>query len=112
MSVGPMTTDSFGPTSRYRGLGTNRLTTASGRVIVYVRRRFVPPPDRFQLLTEHTVVQGQRPDQIAAQYLGDPEQSWRLCDANGVVDPSELTATPGRRVRITLPEGVSIAGTL
>jgi len=107
-----MTTDPFGATSRYRGLGTRRLTTASGRVIVYVARRFVPPPDRFQLLTEHTVVQDQRPDQIAALYLGDPEQSWRLCDANGVVDPAELTSTPGRRVRITFPEGVSVAGAL
>ncbi|MEO0078974.1 MAG: LysM domain-containing protein, partial [candidate division WOR-3 bacterium] len=32
-------------------------------------------------------------------------QFWRICDANNVLDPSELTENPGRRVRITLPEG-------
>ena len=39
-------------------------------------------------------------------YLGDPEQFWRLCDANGAMRPDELTETVGRRLRITLPEGV------
>jgi hypothetical protein len=32
--------------------------------------------------------------------------SWRLCDANGAMRPDELTETPGRRLRITLPEGI------
>ncbi|HZT57821.1 MAG TPA: LysM domain-containing protein, partial [Pyrinomonadaceae bacterium] len=54
---------------------------------------------------EHTVTQGERLDQIAAQYLGDPEQFWRICDANGALRPEELLET-GRRVRLTLPEGV------
>ena len=66
----------------------------------------MPPPERFALLQEHTVSQGDRLDNLAAQYLGDPEQFWRLCDANGAMRPEELTETVGRRLRITLPEGI------
>lgn len=101
-----MTTDPFPPTSRYFGVGTSTFTTASGLKIAFVRRRFVPPPQAFATLLEHTVIQGQRIDNVAAQYLGDPTLSWRVCDANGAMEPGELTATPGRRLRITLPEGI------
>jgi hypothetical protein len=96
----------FSVTSRYHGLATTTLETAGGKTIVYVRRRFVPPPERFELLQEHTVAEGERLDTITAQYLGDAEQFWRVCDANGAVRPEELTETVGRRLRITLPEGI------
>jgi hypothetical protein len=96
----------FGLTSRYAGIPTARVEDRDGKPFVYVRRRFVPSPERFALLQEHTVVDGERLDQIAARHLGDPEQFWRLCDANGAVDPDELIDTPGRRLRITLPEGI------
>jgi len=43
---------------------------------------------------------------IAARELGDPEAFWRLCDANGVMHPDELTDEVDERVRITLPDGV------
>jgi hypothetical protein len=92
--------------SRYYGIPTATTLTASGRTIVYLRRRFVPPPERFALLYEHTVMDGDRPDLLAHHYLGDPEQFWRLCDANNVLAPEALTSEPGRRIRITLPEGV------
>jgi hypothetical protein len=97
---------SFTPTSRYYGLETAEHETADGKSIVHLRRRFVPPPERFETVAEHTVKQGERLDQIAAEYLDDPEQFWRVCDANGAVDPLELTET-GRKVRITLPEGIT-----
>ena len=96
----------FPPTSRYHGIDTATWTTADGRTVVYLRRRFVPPPERFALLQEHTVSQGDRLDNLAAQYLGDPEQFWRLCDANAAMHPEELTDTVGRTLRITLPEGL------
>lgn len=96
----------FPPTSRYYGLATARLEPPTGEPLVYLRRRLVPPPERFSLLQEHAVTAGERPDNLANQYLGDPEQFWRLCDANGAVQPNELTATVGRRIRITLPEGI------
>ena len=96
----------FPPNSRYRGLDTATLQTPDGRTIVYLRRRFVPPPERFALLQEHTVVQGDRLDNIAAHYLGDPELFWQLCDANRAMHPDELAKVIGRRLRITLPEGI------
>jgi hypothetical protein len=95
----------FPPTSRYHGLPAATLPTADGRTIVYVTRRLVPPPERFEPLSEHTVILGDRLDLLAARYLGDAEQFWRLCDANGAVRPAELE-TVGRRLSITLPEGI------
>ena len=99
-------TEQFPPTSRYYGVEVTTLTPSVGESIVYLRRRFVPPPERFALLQEHTVVEGDRLDNLTARYLGDPEQFWRLCDANGVLRPDELVETIGRKLRITLPEGV------
>jgi len=96
----------FSITSRYYNTPTLQLETADGRPIVFLRRRFVPPPERFAFLFEHAVIEGDRMDNLAAQYLGDPEQFWRICDANGAIRPEELTETIGRRLRITLPEGI------
>lgn len=96
----------FPPTSRYSGVETATLHSPDRRTLTYLRRRFVPPVERFALLQEHTVTEGERLDNLAAHYLGDPEQFWRLCDANGVLRPDDLTDTIGRRIRITLPEGI------
>lgn len=96
----------FPPTSRYANVPTATLVTADGRMIVYLRRRFVPPADRFVLLQEHVVVEGDRLDNVTARYLGDPEQFWRVCDANAAMRPEELVEVIGRRLRITLPEGI------
>lgn len=99
-------TTTFSPTSRYFGIETVRLDVADKNSIVYLRRRFVPPAESFFLLQEHTVTQGERLDNITHQYLGDPERFWQLCDANNVIRPDDLTETTGRRIRITLPEGI------
>lgn len=105
--IGALPSNPFPPNSRYAGLETVQLETADGETIVYVRRRFVPQPERFTPLQEHTVTQGDRLDNVTAQYLGDPEQFWRICDANRALRPDELTETIGRRLSITLPEGLS-----
>lgn len=97
----------FAATSRYYGTETATLTLPQGGSVVYLRRRFVPPPERLQLLQEHTVVQGDRLDNLAARYLGDPELFWRLGDANRAMRPEELTEVVGRILRITLPEGIT-----
>ena len=101
-----MATYNFPPTSRYYEMETVSLKTAEGRTIVYLRRRFLPSPNRFALLVEHTVAEGERLDTIAATYMTDPEAFWRIADANAAMRPEELTETPGRRLRITLPEGI------
>ncbi len=106
LQPGGLKTSLFPPTSRYHGIDTATLETADGNTIIYLRRRFVPPPERFALLQEHAVTQGERLDNITARYLSDPEQFWQVCDANAAMRPDELTETISRRLRITLPEGI------
>jgi hypothetical protein len=100
----------FPTESRYHGIGTATLETSDGRIILYLRRRFVPPPEQFTLIQEHTVAQGDRLDNIASQYLVNPELFWQVCDANNAIRPEELIETIGRKLRITLPEGIPGAG--
>jgi hypothetical protein len=100
----------FGPSSRYFGIETVKRTLPSGDEVIFLRRRLVPPPERFELLHEHIVKQHERLDHIAFQRLGDAELFWRLCDANRAMRPEELTETAGRRLRITLPEGIPGTG--
>jgi hypothetical protein len=102
-----MRTDTFTPTSRYYNTPTRDLTLADGRVVQLLERRFLPRSSRFETLSTHRVAEGERLDVITAQYLANPEQFWRLCDANDALHPLELTETVGRRLSITLPEGIT-----
>lgn len=96
----------FPPTSRYFGMETRRMTLSDGREVVYLSRRFVPPPENFATLGSRVVVGGDRPDLLAFEVIGDPEQFWKIADANALLHPDELTEVPGHVIRITLPEGV------
>jgi len=96
----------FPPGSRYHAIEVTTLVRDDGTAVPYLRRRFLPAPERFVLLHEHRVSEGERPDHVAASELGDPEAYWRLCDANGVMSPDELTDVVGAVVRITLPNGI------
>ena len=93
----------FAPTSRYAAVEQTTLTAADGRVITHLRRRLRPRTADLPLQAEVTVAPGDRADTVAAHTLGDPELSWRLADANDVMRPSELTAEPGRVVRVPAP---------
>ncbi len=106
LEAGEINTTLFTPSSRYYALKTNLYETSDKRTIVHLRRRFVPSPDEFTLQQEHTIVQNDRLDNLASQYLGDPEQFWQLCDANGAVRPDDLTENVGGKLRITLPKGI------
>ena len=96
----------FPATSRYFSTETASFEDDNGESVRYLKRRFVPPSDRFVTVGVHLVSQGDRLDNVTARYLSDPEQFWRLCDANGALRPDELTETVGLRLRITLPEGI------
>jgi hypothetical protein len=102
-----MKIDWLSPSSRYYGLDTRIYVTPDGVEVPYFPRRILPDPSRLADIGEHVVVQGDRPDTVAAQSLGDPELFWRLCDANRALRPDELIEEIGRRLRITLPEGLS-----
>ncbi len=98
----------FEPSSRYYSLTKKTLTVTDAdgeaREIRYVERRFLPPPGASPTLIEHTVIQGERLDQITAKYLSDPTQFWQVADANQVLRPEELTEEIGRRIIIALPQ--------
>ncbi|WP_321930948.1 LysM peptidoglycan-binding domain-containing protein [Paraburkholderia guartelaensis] len=100
----------FTATSRYYGIGVETIAGPQGTTLAYVQRRFLPAIDQMQVIQLYTVVQGDRLDTIAAQYLGDPRLFWRLCDANNAMRPAALTHTPGTKLNITMPPGVT--GTL
>ena len=97
----------FAPTSRYYNVETAALaSTTDDESTPYLRRRFLPPSSRFALLRVHVVTGSERLDCIAGQELGDAEMFWRLCDANDAMHPDDLVGVTGRRLRVTLPEGV------
>ena len=94
----------FEPTSRYLPLETATVTTPDGRADAYKRRRFLPQGEAMPLLVEVVVAQGDRLDLMTARTLGDPEQFWRVCDANNAMNPPDLTAELGRTLRIPIPQ--------
>jgi hypothetical protein len=93
----------FDSTSRYHALETATLTGPDGRSVAYKRRRLLPRGEDLPLLAEVTVTQGDRLDVVTARALGDPEQFWRVADANDAMNPAELTADPGRVLRVPVP---------
>ncbi len=96
----------FVPTSRYYSIDIALFLQPDGQQLPYLRRRLLPQSSRFSVLREHVVMGGERLDRIAAQELGDPELFWRLCDANDAMLPDDLVAVVGRRLNVTLPEGI------
>lgn len=94
----------FEPNSRYYAIETVTTTLPDGRAATFKRRRFAPRGESMRLLQEAFVGQGERLDLVTARTLGDPEQFWRICDANEALDPSSLTGVPGRSLRIPIPE--------
>jgi hypothetical protein len=99
-------TQTFPPNSRYNGVPVLTHVTVDGRTVSYVARRVVPSPDRFATARTHTVTAQDRLDTLSARYFGDPEQWWRLADANGAIRPDALVKRPGSRLRITLAGGI------
>lgn len=92
--------------SRYYGLPLAEITLADGRTVRYLRRRFLPDPSTLATTAVFLVSDGDRLDNLSARYLGDPMAAWRIADANGVLRLEEVVEETGRRVRITLPEGI------
>lgn len=96
--------------SRYHDAGIGVYVQDDGTEVRYVKRRLLPPLQHDDDATDdtftHTVGSGERVDHLGQQYFGDPDQWWRIADANPVLDPAELTAEPGARIAVPLP-GVS-----
>jgi hypothetical protein len=94
------------PGSRYLQIEVASLTVTRDGVAVeipFLRRRFIPPTTGQVTFVLHTVKQGDRLDNITARYLADPTLFWRICDANTVLRPAELTETLGHVIDVALP---------
>jgi hypothetical protein len=94
----------FESTSRYFLLPDATLIYPSGRVLRYKRRRFLPPGSALPLLVELTLEQDQRLDNATARVLGNPEQFWRVCDANDAMNPFDLEIDKTRLLRVPIPQ--------
>lgn len=94
----------FDPNSRYYAIEERELTTPEGKTVKFKRRRFIAQADTLAALAEVTVTSGERLDLIAQNTLGDPLSFWLICDANNALHPLELTAEPGRRLRIPVAQ--------
>lgn len=90
--------------SRYHALETAEYTTADGRKITYLRRRFLPQGDTLPLLSEATVTRDDRLDLITAKLLGEAEQFWQVCDANNAMKPEDLLSESVQVLRIPMPQ--------
>lgn len=101
----------FADNSRYRQIEIATGTLPNGQPVTYLRRRFVPKPEEIATLAERVVKPMDRLDNLAHQYLADPELFWRICDANYELRPDDLTDDPPetgapRVIRIGLPPGM------
>ncbi|MBL7501515.1 LysM peptidoglycan-binding domain-containing protein [Frankia sp. CNm7] len=112
LTAGAAAGDRFPPHSRYAATEVATTTGADGTEWRYLRRRFIAGSDDAAAAIEHLVVAGERLDLLAARYYGNPLLGWRIADANGALDPAELTAEPGRVLRVPAPEATGGAGGL
>lgn len=89
----------FHNASRYADLEPYTVVDRRGRLVLVVPAARAPADAR---LGAHLRTQGQRPDHIAARYLGDATATWRLAELadamhmDAIAQAAEI-AIPGRR---------------
>jgi hypothetical protein len=95
------------PGSRYYGAQTEPFTLPDGTTVTYLARRIIPQAATYTATRSYVIVDGDRLDNLASRFLGDPQLYWMICDANGATDPDDLTAQAGRTIVIPVASGVS-----
>lgn len=94
----------FDAGSRYIRLELATHRGEDSREIAYVKRRFLPRGSAMPVLVEVEITEGDRIDLVTSRTLGDPEQFWRVCDANDAMSPLALTERVGQRIRVPIPQ--------
>jgi hypothetical protein len=79
----------FFPGSRYATQAQYTFSGADGSVLQCVKP---PTPGLAATLGFHRHSGSERLDHIAARYLANATQFWRLCDASGAISPDALAA--------------------
>jgi nucleoid-associated protein YgaU len=98
-----------GPTntsSRYYGAPIQQFTKTDGTPVKYLARRILPRQEIYTSVQNYVIVDGDRLDNLAARFLGDPLLYWMICDANAVTDPDDLTLQAGRTILIPIASGI------
>ena len=86
------------PSSRYLGTPIEMLTLPNGTQVAYLQRRIIPQSQIYTSVQNYAVVDGDRLDNLAFNFLGDPILFWMICDANSVSDPESLTNQIGSTI--------------
>lgn len=94
------------PNSRYYGAAIEQLTLANGSPVKYLARRLLPQPSVYAATTTYVITDGDRLDNLAQRFFGDPTLYWMICDANGATEPDELTAQTGQTILIPVAASV------
>jgi len=96
------------PSSRYYGFSVEYFTRPDGTQVAYLRRRIIPQASIYTSVQSYVVVDGDRLDNLANKFLGDPLLFWMIADANTATDPDDLTsaAEVGRTIQVPLASGI------
>ena len=93
----------FPPNSRYYNMPLRKRTAEDGTEQTFVGRRIIPAVERYRPLDRYRTQSDSRIDNIAETAFGDPEQYWRICDANGEAEPANAAKAEGRLLVIPMP---------
>lgn len=103
------------PNSRYYGAQVEQLALppsagaaggTSDGAVMYLARRIIPQAAIYTSTTTYVITDGDRLDNLAQRFYGDPTLYWMICDANDATDPDELTAQAGRTIVIPVAAAV------
>ena len=90
----------FAPGSRYARVPQAVFVDRDGRSRPYVLLRPIRS-GRRRRGSVHELADAERLDLVAFRFFGDPEQFWRICDANATLRPDDLEVV-GRRFVIPI----------
>ncbi len=94
------------PSSRYYGAQIKSYTLPNGTPVNYLARRIVPRASTYTSVQNYVIVDGDRLDNLANKFLGNPILYWMVCDANTVTDPDELTAQVGTTIVVPVASNI------
>jgi len=89
--------------SRYAACALLTTTRGDGRSIGYLAPRIAPRVADMSIAGHIDRRPSDRVDRLAARALSDPRLFWRVCDANGALDPLEFGSAGAGRVAVPQP---------
>ena len=107
LQANSLTPPAFPATSRYYGIPTSQRVQADGRTVVYVQRRFLPPPENFaplQIVHRRRRRPARQPRRALPRRSAAVVAALRCQPRDAAGGARRQRRAP--RLTITLPEGV------